>query len=109
MAALPPTQPAGMPLRKLFDVWVNSDLKAQVIVFYHDNPGVIDTVEGLAKRLGTNVERLREDVAQHVALGLLHERRVGQQVVLVYDRAKDHDIQSFIAAELQRRAREVTR
>lgn len=95
--------PEGSDLRKIFEVWVDSDLKAQVIVFYQNNPGVIETVEGLARRLGTNVEKLRQEIAGHIALGFLRERKVGDQIVLVYDRQQHNNIQDFITKELKKR------
>ncbi|MEA3189662.1 MAG: hypothetical protein QOD77_244 [Thermoplasmata archaeon] len=101
---MPQTEPSN--LRKLFEVWVDSELKAQIIVFYQNNPGVIDTIEGLASRLGTNVEQLRTNIADHLQLGFLHERKVGSQVVLVYDRKKQQGIQEFIAAEMGKLSRE---
>ena len=104
---MPP--PEGMDLRKLFEVWIDSDLKAQVIVFYQNNPGVIETVEGLAKRLGTNPEQLRKDIAAHVHLGFLHERRVGDQTVLVYDRQQHKRIEDFIAEELRKKIKEAVK
>jgi hypothetical protein len=89
--------------------WVDTDLKAQVIVFYQNNPGVIETMEGLARRLGTNVDELRKNIAAHVQLGFLHEKRVGDQTVLVYDRQQHTRIENFIAEELKRKMREAVR
>lgn len=91
-----------MDLRKLFEVWVDSDLKAQVVVFFHNNPGVIETMEGLARRLGTSVEALRRDLADHIRLGLLRERDVGGKRVLVYDRSRRQNIERFIQDALRR-------
>jgi predicted transcriptional regulator len=104
---MPP--PEGMDLRKLFEVWVDSELKAQVIVFYQHNPGLIETVDGLARRLGTTPEELRSTIAAHVQLGFLRERKVGDQVVLVYDREQHRRIEDFIAEELRKRAGEAIR
>lgn len=98
-----------MDLRKLFEVWVDSDLKAQVIVFYQNNPGVIETIDGLARRLGTNVDKLRHDIAAHIQLGFLHEKKVGDKVVLVYDRQQHKAIEDFIAEELRKRMREAVK
>lgn len=104
-----PPPPEGMDLRKLFEVWVDTDLKAQVIVFYQNNPGVIETVEGLARRLGTNEEQLRKDIAAHIQLGFIKERKVGEQIVLVYDRDQHKRIEEFIAEEMRKRIREAQR
>lgn len=92
-------------LRKLFEVWVDSELKARIILFYNNNPGVVETMEGLAQRLGTTVDALRKDIAAHVELGLLRERTVGGKTILLYDRKRRNDIESFVTKELQRRQR----
>jgi hypothetical protein len=104
---MPP--PEGMDLRKLFEVWIDSDLKAQVIVFYQNNPGVIETLEGLARRLGTNPDELRKNIAAHIQLGFLHEKKVGKQTVLVYDREQHGRIENFIAEELKKKMQEAVR
>jgi hypothetical protein len=96
-----------LDLRKLFEVWVDSDLKAQIILFYNNNPGVVETMEGLAKRLGTNVENLRQDIAAHVELGLVKERQLGDKTVLVYDRNRRNDIESFITEQLRNKLGDV--
>jgi hypothetical protein len=100
--------PDAPDLRKLFEVWVDSELKAQVIVFYQNNPGVIETVDGLARRLGCSAEVLRKEIAAHVQIGLLRERKIGELTVLVFDRDKQQSIQDFITQELHRRAKEAT-
>src|ERR1051326_3480916 len=75
----------AMELHKLFEIWVDSELKAQVVVFYNNNPGVIETIEGLARRLGMGPEALRLAVADHIRLGLLQERKMGDKTVLVFN------------------------
>ncbi len=98
----PGASEGAQELRKLFEVWVDSDLKAQIILFFHNNPGVIETMEGLARRLGTTVESLRQDIAAHIELGLLKERKLGQKTVLVYDRNRRSDIENFITDHLRK-------
>ncbi|MES2155066.1 MAG: hypothetical protein V4510_08020 [bacterium] len=104
-----PAAPAASPenpaadLHTLFEVWVDSELKAQVVIFYNNNPGVIETAEGLARRLGTNVEALRDAVADHVRLGLLQARTMGDKTVLLFNRERRGEIQELVMAKLRRR------
>ena len=93
--------PAG--LRKLFEIWVDSELKAQVVIFFNNNPGVIETVEGLAKRLGMNADALRDAVADHVRLGLLKERKLGDKTVLVFNKDRRGQLQDLVMETLRRR------
>lgn len=83
-------------LRRLFEVWINSERKARIVVFFHQNPGLIETLEGLARRLGTTVEALAEDVRDHITLGLLTERVLGEKRVLMYDSSRRGDIEEMI-------------
>lgn len=103
----PTVGPDGMPdLQKLFEVWVDSELKAQIIVFYNLNPGVIETMEGLARRLGLNPEALRVAVDDHVRLGLLTERVVGGKTVLVFNRDRRQALQELLTKAIQNRMEE---
>lgn len=90
-------------LHKLFEIWVDSELKAQVVIFYNNNPGVIETVEGLARRLGMSPVALRDAVADHVRLGLLSERKMGDKTVLIFNRDRRGQIQELIMDTLRRR------
>lgn len=90
-------------LKKLFEVWMDNETKLMITVFYRNNPGVVETLDGLATRLGTTPEHLREAIADHVSIGLLKERQVGDKTVLVYDRAMRTDMERFITEEIERR------
>lgn len=81
---------------KIMELWVATDLKVQVLVFYHDNPGVLETLEGLALRLGTSVEALRKEIAGHLALGLIQEKKAGAHTILVFDRKRESEVQRAI-------------
>jgi len=81
---------------KIMELWVATDLKVQVLVFYHDNPGVLETVQGLATRLGTNEEALRKEIAGHLALGLIKEKKAGKHTILVFDRQREGEVQKAI-------------
>lgn len=115
-AGMPPGAPPGAQvgpgaleretteqLRKLFEVWVDSELKAQVVIFFNNNPGVVETVEGLAKRLAINAALLRDAVADHVRLGLLEERKLGDKTVIVFNRNRRNEIQDVVLDALKRR------
>lgn len=95
------TPDAKPEFSKIMELWVASDLKVQVLVFYHDNPGVMETVEGLAIRLGTNVDALRKDIAGHVSLGLIQEKKAGPLSILVFDRKREGEVQAAIEAHIR--------
>ena len=90
-------------LNQMLDLWVATDLKLQVIVFFRNNPGVIETIQGLAQRLGTSPEELTADIAGHIALGILRERRAGEAVILVYDRSREKEVKAMVEQEIRKR------
>ena len=90
------TKPTKPEASKILELWVATDLKVQVLVFYHDNPGVMETMEGLALRLGTTVAALRKEIAGHLALGLIKKQKAGPLTILVFDRQREGEVQSAI-------------
>ncbi|MCA1810647.1 MAG: hypothetical protein LC623_01385 [Halobacteriales archaeon] len=90
---------------KIMELWVATDLKVQVLVFSHDNPGVLETIEGLATRLGTNVAALRKEIAGHLSLGLIQERKAGAHTILVFDRKREGEVQRAIEQHFRDLAR----
>jgi hypothetical protein len=90
-------------LRTLFELWVDSPLKVQIVTFYHRNPGLIETVDGLAQRIGADPEAVRKTVADHVKLGFLKERALGNLKVIVYDPSMEKKIQEFAAEKMRKK------
>lgn len=98
------TPPEGPDdLRRIFEVWMDSEMKAMIAVFYARNPGVVETLEGLARRLGTSPEALRDHVASHIRLGLLQERDVHGKTVLVFDRDRRAEFEAMIEDKIRER------
>lgn len=93
------------PLERLFETWLSSAEKVRLAAFYHRNPGVVETVEGLALRLGLEPEELRRDLADHVRLGLLRERRLGDKTLLVFDPRRRDEVGQLIERALAGRRR----
>ncbi len=93
--------PKEPDVSKTMDLWVASDLKIQSLMFFHDNPGVIETLEGLAKRLGTNAQSLRKDIADHITLGIIQERKTSGYTLLVFDRQRENDVQGVIEERIR--------
>ncbi|MBI4392748.1 MAG: hypothetical protein HY556_02985 [Euryarchaeota archaeon] len=86
----------------LLAAWADSDTKIQVLVFFHRNPGIIETLEGLALRLGIPQETLRKEIAEHVRLGIVRLRDAGGRKVLVYDRHRNDEVERLIARRARR-------
>ena len=92
-------------LKQLFDLWMDSPLKVQIVSFYHRNPGIIETVEGLAQRIGSDPEMVRKTVADHLKLGFLRERNLGALKVIVFDPTTEKRLQEYVAKQVKTRGR----
>jgi hypothetical protein len=84
---------------------MDSPLKVQIVSFYHRNPGMIETIEGLAQRIGSDPEMVRKTVADHVKLGFLRERNLGALKVIVYDPNGEKRLQDYVAQQVKSRGR----
>jgi hypothetical protein len=97
--------PESMDLKALFDLWMDSPLKVQVVAFYHRNPGMIETVEGLAQRMGSDEGAMRKAVADHVRIGFLRQRKLGSTQVLMFDRQGEARLQAYVAKTMDAKGR----
>ncbi len=94
---LPPQLP------DLFQSWVGSDLKARVLVFFNRNPGVVETLEGLARRIGATEQSLQPELQAHVELGLIKKRELGGKTIYRYNRQRRLEMERRVVEELRQR------
>ncbi len=72
-----------------------------LLVVFHRNPGLIDTIDGVARRIGRTGREIESDVKQLVDLGILKTRKIGNSEVIVLDRQKDREILETVARNLK--------
>ena len=80
---------------------LSSEVKGDLLTLFHRNPGLIDTVEGVALRIGRMGEVVEDDVRDLLDLGLLKTRRIGGQRILSMDRLRDREIQALLAEHVR--------
>ncbi|HWY28971.1 MAG TPA: hypothetical protein VNW25_06910 [Candidatus Sulfotelmatobacter sp.] len=78
-----------------------SEIRADLLVLFHRNPGLIDTVDGIARRIGRTSITVNADVGELLQLGLLKQKRIGASEVVYLDRAKDRQILESVANHLK--------
>jgi hypothetical protein len=88
----PPPLPEN-PLNKL----LSSGTKADLLVLFHRNPGLIDTVEGIARRMGKRGKAIESDVSELARDSILQKKKVGNSDVYFLNREKDKEAQRDIA------------
>lgn len=83
------------PTRAL-DLWISSGVKVTIARFFRLNPGVVDTLAGLSRRLAIPEEVLRAELADNVELGVIRARPARSGMVYMLDRARRSEIEDSI-------------
>lgn len=95
---------ADREMERAMELWVSSAPKVTLARFFRQNPGVVDTLEGLSRRLAIPADQLAPEIADHVSLGVLRERSLGTTTVYMLNRRRLREIEDSII----RRARGAT-
>jgi len=78
-----------------------TEATGDLLVLFHKNPGLIDTIDGVARRIGKTEPDVESDVKILVDLGILKRRKIGSSEVVSLDRQKDREIQETVAKHLK--------
>jgi len=78
-----------------------SEVRGDLLVLFHKNPGLIDTVDGVARRVGRTTIAVISDVRELLQLGVLRQKRIGSSEVVYLDRAKDRELLESVANHLK--------
>ena len=80
---------------------LGSEVRGDLLVLFHRNPGLIDTIEGVARRIGRRADTIQSDVRELVTLGVLREKKIGRTEVIFLDRAKDRELLESVAEHVR--------
>ena len=84
------------PLRSdLLEKLIGSETKAELLMYFHDNPDTTDTIEGIAAKIRRSPKEIERDVSDLVELGLLQEVRV-----ISFSKDRDQELQKEISQRL---------
>jgi KaiC/GvpD/RAD55 family RecA-like ATPase len=84
------------PLRTdLLEKLIGSETKAELLMYFHDNPDSTDTIEGIAAKIRRTPKEIEHDVSDLVELGLLQEVRV-----ISFSKDRDQELQKQISQRL---------
>jgi KaiC/GvpD/RAD55 family RecA-like ATPase len=81
--------------RSLFEKLMGAEAKAELLMVFHDEPEITDTLEGLAKRINKDVKTVKDDVEDLAELGLPTEVKLYS-----FNREKDLGLQGEISSQL---------
>jgi hypothetical protein len=80
---------------------LGSEVRGDLLVLFHRNPGLIDTVDGVARRIGRMTVAVISEVRELLELGVLRQKRIGNSEVVFLDRAKDRELLESVANHLK--------
>lgn len=87
--------------KDLLNKLLSSEIRGDLLVLFHRNPGLIDTVEGVARRIGRTPSSVEADVQDFIGLGILRVRKIGESEVVSLNRSKDKEIQGIVADHIK--------
>ncbi|MBI2184277.1 MAG: hypothetical protein HYU39_04875 [Thaumarchaeota archaeon] len=81
---------------ELLNKMLSSEVKGDLLVLFRKNPGIIDTMEGVARRIGRRPQSVETDVRDLVNIGMIKTKKIGTMEVFSLDYAKDMEIQKAV-------------
>ena len=79
----------------LLEKLIGSETKAELLMYFHDNPDASDTIEKIAAKIKRSTKEIERDVSDLVELGLLKEVRV-----VSFSKDRDQELQKEISQRL---------
>jgi hypothetical protein len=86
---------------QMLETLLASETTGDLLVLFHRNPGLIDTLDSVAHRIGRTGNAIEEGVRGLLNLGILRTRKIGRSEVLLLDRARDREVLDAIAKHLR--------
>src|SRR5213080_678912 len=81
---------------QLFQSMLSSEIKGDLLVLFHKNPGLIDSLDGVARRIGRVGTAIQSDVQDMVSVHILGSRQIGGREIIFLDRSGDKAAQESI-------------
>ena len=84
-------------LRELSEKLIGTEIKAELLRLFHMNPGILDTLDSIARRIGRMPKDVETEISTLVEVGVLRKERFGKLDVLSLNISKDKEIQKKLA------------
>ena len=82
--------------KELLERLLSSESKGELLMLFHKNPGIVDSVEGVARRIGKGKDQIESDVKDFIDLGLFNTVTAGKMVLISFSRVRDKEIQDSV-------------
>lgn len=74
---------------------LSSATTVEMISLFKNNPNIVDTVEGVALRMGITKDKIETDISNLTKLGVLKTKYIGKTPVLFVDKKRAEEIVSL--------------
>jgi predicted transcriptional regulator len=89
------------PIKNKLQLLLSSETKTDLVTLFRKNPGLIDSIDGVARRVGLMPEMIKQDLEDLIDLGVLKAKVVGQFKVYSLDFERDETFQASIGRYVQ--------
>ena len=86
----------------LIDRLLSSEAKVDLLILFHTSPQIVDTIGGVARKVGRTPSEIADEVNDLIDLGILSKEKLGPIEVIRLDRKKDGEIQGIISNQLKK-------
>ena len=86
---------------EILSTLLGSEVRGDLLVLFHRNLGLIDTVDGVARRIGRTTVAVITEIKELLELGVLKQKRIGASEVVFLDRARDRELLDSVANHLK--------
>jgi predicted transcriptional regulator len=88
---------------KVLDKLLSSDVKLCILELFHNNPGLLDRLEGVALRIGRSTSEIEKDAKDLLEIGILQRKKIGSSEVICFNVKRDGEIQELISNQILKR------
>lgn len=86
----------------LIERLLESETKAELLLLFRRNPGLVDEIGGIARLVGKrNAESIATELNDLVEIGVVHRRKVGKSDVFSLDLKRDTEVQAEVGNYLK--------
>lgn len=86
---------------ELIERLLSSEAKAELLILFHKNPGLIDTLEGIARRVGRSGRGIEVEIKDLLELGILRSKKLSRSEVISLNYGKDKEVQGVICRYME--------
>ena len=80
---------------------LSSEIKGDLLALFHRNPGLVDSLDGVARRIGRTGGVVEADVKSLVDLGVLKVKVIGSSEVFFLNRSRDRELLESLANQIK--------